>query len=918
MIQKHRIRLNNTESVNSVNMDNKVAVELKQTTKPYFFTESIREQIDQYEVFKEERDRCTKYRLITTIKPYCTNILFNPVTEIVKNEETDSPIIVTDEDSEGDVGNLNDGVLNTALGRTKDISRKYMIKNTEYSSENFGYVYHPGYDIFNNHLLRNTRFKIVNNNRNANREIFNTIQDLAREYDGSNIKIRKRTFNEDNDDITVGAAIDMHLYESSDILSITDAINQRLIEDNGWFGFANQSTINAKDKENNKWYDLDFNRVINSKENCDFIDMYPDRTLYSFHPKYNTYRHRPEYNWKTYLTYPYKNFYDHELIKASDSQINGLLIQEAKYITGITGQDTILFKTFIKHNLMGGSTINLYYLNENNTYDVIENVIISDVGDLDKNNDDFYFYTTDTRIISELEVNTKGIIDKKFRYINVVNGYESEYYIRIFRKLPNLLKSKEITEEDIMNKNALDTFINECQTHFDNETYKLGFSNTIYSDNNTQVTFTDSIEIDKLLDNRGRPLTELYLTIVKNNKGNHKWYKDNEADENTEFSHCFSDVNYGFDLFCDGRLDKDQRIEHAKYSDVKLLHSNENEYNESDDLLGYNMKSDDVNKYGWRQWIDTKENDDNLPLIDVENDEYFIGDIVEYNPTVCTEMVLSECQFRFNSYLRDNPNADKYIFEMDEIKHDDYEFSSANGDFLETSEERDNRILFHPEGYYYKAHYPIQLREWGTIQQGSHFDIKIKSATKVNIGNKICTVIKTTLPHKLHISDTLLICCDEQDKIMKTNPAYVFDELTFAIADYMEYNSDTKEYETVITASDICDILNKKYETISFKLRRYNNEIPYYASKTLNKNRYMWRLLNGVGNKDNINLQEYPFANGCFYINQDINFYLKRQDPFNLFGLYYEGGESIVPNDIFGSVLTPSNYEYKEESEATC
>ena len=73
-----------------------------------------------------------------------------------------------------------------------------------------------------------------------------------------------------------------------------------------------------------------------------------------------------------------------------------------------------------------------------------------------------------------------------------------------------------------------------------------------------------------------------------------------------------------------------------------------------------------------------------------------------------------------------------------------------------------------------------------------------------------------------------------------------------------------------------------------------------------------------MGNQDNFVLPEYPFANGYLYINQDINFYLKRQDPYDEVGLYYDGNSGFIPNDIYGNKLPQTNYEYKEESEVTC
>ena len=95
-MNQFRIRLNKTNSVNSVNKDNMVDVEFQQTTNPYMFTTDIKDTIDQYEVFEAERANCTNYRLITTIKPFCSNVLFNPITEIVYKEGRDDCIVADD------------------------------------------------------------------------------------------------------------------------------------------------------------------------------------------------------------------------------------------------------------------------------------------------------------------------------------------------------------------------------------------------------------------------------------------------------------------------------------------------------------------------------------------------------------------------------------------------------------------------------------------------------------------------------------------------------------------------------------------------------------------------------------------------------------------------------------------------------
>jgi hypothetical protein len=121
------------------------------------------------------------------------------------------------------------------------------------------------------------------------------------------------------------------------------------------------------------------------------------------------------------------------------------------------------------------------------------------------------------------------------------------------------------------------------------------------------------------------------------------------------------------------------------------------------------------------------------------------------------------------------------------------------------------------------------------------------------------------------------------------------------------------EDDNVIIESDlgktIYDYSNPKY-----LLRIKNNDIPSYAHE-VGTNIYLWRDLLTVGNKDSVDLKEYPFANGHFYINKEINFFLKRQDPFDYNGSY---AGSIYPNDIYGNIKKADNYEYKDETHVIC
>ena len=896
-MNQFKIRLNKTNSVNSVNKDNMVDVEFQQTTNPYMFTTDIKDTIDQYEVFEAERANCTNYRLITTIKPFCSNVLFNPITEIVYKEGSDDCIVADDYASI----NFDNLVKYNKLSATdvakiygsKEPTRAQMIRDTEYSRKEINFEYHPGTDIFNNHILRNTSFKIVNPPNtipntidNESRQVFNTISDFLRHYDAKPIYYNKRT------SITnIGTKQQKHLYDADDILSMQngDAINNNLMEENGWFGFVNKSSVIAKKNENKKWVDEGFNKVINNRESCEFIDMYPDRTLFSFNPKYNPYRHRPEYNWDLFLTYPYENDYNNVLISG------GLLVKSIELAFNSVGRRIVLFSTYTKHNLSIGTAFNLY-IGENK----VENILVNSLGNVKKEDEEYYFYTTQTDIISDIlgkkteidEDTDNDVINKQikdtgatFRLKHIVNGYESEYYIRKFKKLPNLNKIVNKEDELTLDKsycvNEFEEWIKDKPNDFDKEQYQLAFSSTIYNDNNTQVTWTDGINIDNILDNRGRPLTEIYLTIMKCNKGYSKWYEnddvkraENVKSKEIEYSHCFGDVSWGFDLL--SAKNEEEIILQEKLRDVKLIHN--------------------VNE-------------------DIVNDDEFNGDIVEYNTTTCNETILEDCYFRFNTYLREN-TVDYYTYQYDEITSDDYDVKefTVETSLIDPKKENEYEYLKHPEGYYYKAHYRILLKEFGEIHQESHFDLNIKNVAirRNDMDNSTYVVVQTKLPHHLAANDKIMLCNDNTDEMVDIRVKSVINSNTFTFA---SINDE-------LDARTVCDILNGKYDedNITYSLKRYNDNIPFYAEKVDNTNRYLWRNVNNVGNKDNTVLPEYRFANGYFYIDQDINFFLKRQDPFNEFGLWYNGEDedNILPNDIIGNILKESNYEYKEETEATC
>ena len=699
-MQDKRIRLNSTDSVNSVDRENFLDVEIKQHTKVFPFGNVI-DTIDQRQQFETERENCTNYRLILTVNPYCSNILFNTVTEIVQNEGSDNLIFVNS--NSGGIKKVKDTGGYTIKGKNENVTNVDMVRNTEYANGKNPFVYHCGWDIFNNHILRNQTFKLVNSYKTKpivtfttkdkdgkeikdkdgkdieqNVNVFNTIRDFMRDANGDNIKLHRRTdINTIDTDKT-----NKRLYLGDDVLSFEDSMNANIYEQNGWFGFNNRSSIVTtewKEKEGvhgeYEWKDMQTAKVFNDEDSlaCGFIEMYPDSSLYSFSPKYNKFQNREEHNWDICITYPYKNDYGEDTLekklifsKTSDNEIiNALLLANVRKTKGTSGQDILLFRSFVKHNLKTGDKFKLFYSDDKKTYTEIKDILfeVVNIGNLESEYQDYYFYINNIQDVYD-NINNENLEGYSFRFIKVVNNRECKYYFRKFKKLPNFkFKKRDLTDEDVFKEGELDKYIGEnCSTKegkmllFSKEQYPLAFSNTVYGDGNTQIVFTDSIDIDKLTDNLGRPITELYITFIKRNKGHDLWYKTNhEQPELIEFSHCFSEVISGLKMH--------------------------NEPYDSDDLKDLRKELNDIT------CITTKDKLLFDKDIDIDNTNEFYGDLVELNQGTMKETVLSDVCFRFNTEQRENgtfAKCGKYVY--DAIITDDYDLAGFVCDANELDE----------------------------------------------------------------------------------------------------------------------------------------------------------------------------------------------------------------------------------------
>ena len=882
------ILLGSSRHKTSTNEDNFIGLELASYEKAFPSTEGSY-TVDAYEQYFKECDASDKHRFVFTVTPFCTNILFNVLTEPVYKEGSNDCFTITD--------GVYDGANPYENYNVRDLNRANVIRDTGYSHPRVGdypLVYHCGLDIFNNHFLRKRDFIVVN--RGSRLETwFNTISDVLRTSEGEQVKEKILQINHGTKSLNTGDT-SLHLYQYSNIKSYVEAAFDGIVDSGkkGWVGFYNVSTIpigNVPNSAGTKYYSI--NKCMNNNKAWEQIDMYPDRSLYSFVPKINKFRGRVENNWEYMITYPYYNFYDNDVVRYSkgNTEVKGLRCKLVTPLDRELLEDEnvfITFKSFVRHNLHVGEHISISVImsgeKERKTSIPVKIVSVGINGE-DK---EHYFSVRLTQIMSVLanipsgsgSFTVNSLISEddidEIRFRKNENGADCEYYIRIFKKVGENLTSS-------LNK--------------------LAFSQTIYSDQVAQIVFTDDVLANKR-DNLNRPVSEVFLTLVKTNKGYKEWYEDgNTTGDTIEFSHCFGKITSGFDFPED---------EECSEFNVHRIHSIDGDVEgvtPSKTPLESEITSDSGSTDAFDVVPDEKKN---------EGDVFFFGDLVEFSLPRLEETVLEDVFHRFNTAQREfyegtDVEHTKYgKFVYDEIVHDDFDIGEGF-----SVEERHllNRehVNIVPEGYYYKPHYGVKIRSFETeVQQGSDIKVVFSEAT----GDGLRWTIHTAKNYYFEAPINYKI--DEEEYTKNGSPviAYRIDggKLTDTVYGVCVGVSGNTFSEVEIEFEREVNLSNGLW-----RLFRRNTEHPEYALD-LNDGtgRYIWRnVLSYSDMMPDDELYEETFTNGAHYHHKNIMFYLRRQDPHGDYGIGNEPEdigimlfEGIEKKDVTVA-------EYKKEGEGT-
>jgi hypothetical protein len=322
-------------------------------------------------------------------------------------------------------------------------------------------------------------------------------------------------------------------------------------------------------KEIDGWFG--YNDPITYKQGlCGFIDMEPKRRRFSF---INDRLNGNTKNWDVTITYPSNS--------ADTAMTIGGLLMFDKITATVSQRSMTALGTPVKHNLEKGDIVRIVGTNFDGDYTIQRRGL--DNGDLM----DYYF-------VIDIDPSTT-VIGTNSKMKKVINGQESVYYWRIFSKIKTRV-SAEIETDDY-------------------EIYPLAFSNNIYNDTISQIVFNEDIDVSDLTDNLGRPLSELYLSIIKT-----------EGDDVKGSFNGFTAIKSGIEVPYMPEIQATvSEAFKTTIPDIRRIH---------DGVLAPTMSHTPL------------ESNVNIGL------NGYYGDVVEYNKFRCKETILGEVHHRFNTTNR--------------------------------------------------------------------------------------------------------------------------------------------------------------------------------------------------------------------------------------------------------------------------
>ena len=404
----------------------------------------------------------------------------------------------------------------------------------------------------------------------------------------------------------------------------TDA--NQVIEVDGWFGYFDDDAETAQE------YVSDANNYNDNKSSlCELIHFSPGPNRLRFDDSDG------KQNYMLKITYPYETD-DIELV----NNTSGVSLKDGINIIGaeervMNERSYTSFRCVINHGLKKGDIVTLYGMGglSDTQHQVVE------LGDQINNQRERYF-VLDIPVTESLnEINVQTTTFKRTK-----DDVTSNYYVRKYKSLTTDFKDYDL--------------------------FPASFAESYFGDEEVAYNFTKDIDVSGLKDNLGRPLSELFLTIVKVDTDTSNDFKDQYWKDLTK-----NNTNIPTD------------IRDRFWTKIKGGFLTEN-----DTSVNYNVRSISSDGGTYPQF--------HFNNID-ESDNEFIGDISEYNSIELSERIIDPIYHRVNTIYR-------------EYRKDIVNLKTTNDGGFEVDDLR--------EGYIYRPHYRIKIREFASyIETGDESQV---------------------------------------------------------------------------------------------------------------------------------------------------------------------------------------------------
>ena len=516
---------------------------------------------------------------------------------------------------------------------------------------------------------------------------------------------------------------------------------------------------------------------------------------------------KPNYMLK--LTYPHSIDPNIKLVKGGPALNMGIPIISQIAVT-FNGSNYVAFQTAINHGLQPNDTVKLYNFIDNTGGNLalpVREFPVFKLGDQNANNTERIF------ILSLSTADINFTLSSTFR--RITQGVISQYYVRNFKAL-----TFEYTDYDI---------------------YPAAFGVNYFNDNIAAFNFIKDIDVDGIVDNLGRPLSEIYLTIVKN---------DNDADLTTKNAQYWLEQQANLPAAIKDRF-------WTKIKGGFLTEKNTS--------LNYNIRAIGDPDYSSSIWY---ENID-------ESDNNFVGDIVEYNSAELLERRLEEVYHRINTIYRENLETITSSNSSNNTiagtyrggQGTDIEFTSAQN--LSVSD-------FPAIGTLISICFTNRL-----TQQSVCIEVTLNYVDTVNPTVRYIAIFagNHNLNDVLQNFDPVVIsfdgcpCSLSEETLGNKNEGYIYrPHIKLQIREFSSVINPLLDLQTVFNQYNIFNVAEQQEIKDDY-------EVPSYAQQ-VSPNVFRWRRLLEIGEIDPLGKGvDYPFESGAHYVHINERFYWHRQDP---------------------------------------